>query len=231
MVWFVHAVLLSLAVMSGSWRMPPAEVPAAYAPVEPLTALTDSLIVQDVVRTPARSSRPRRVIPVPDVSGELRALAPSASETLAIDDETLWLARCIYSESNRPHEQELVAWVVRNRVATAYRGKRTYRDVVLDDRQFSAFNVGARRRGFYLSLEPESSAPGWRRALLIAHYVRHVPWSRRPFDVRVRHFYSEVSMVGRRHPTWAVGETPVRPNRPFALDPTRFRFLALRREV
>ncbi len=145
--------------------------------------------------------------------------------------ETLWLARCIYSESDRPHEQELVGWVVRNRVATAYRGQPSYQDVVLDDRQFSAFNPGSPRRSFYMNLEPEDAPPGWRRALLIASYVRYAPWSRRPFDVSVRHFYSEVSMVGRRHPTWAIGETPVLPNRPYEVDPMRFRFLSLSREV
>ncbi len=40
-------------------------------------------------------------------------------ELKKIDNETLWLARCIYSETKRPEEQELVAWVVRNRVEIA----------------------------------------------------------------------------------------------------------------
>ena len=232
-LWFAHSVLISLALMSGSWRMPtdgPVDELALFAPVEPWAPLADSLVVTDLAVTDAvqRPGARRRARSVP---GEIRALAPRPGETLPIDAETLWLARCIYSESDRPHEQELVAWVVRNRVATGYRGKRTYEGVVLDPKQFSAFNAGAPRRGFYLGLRPESQAPGWRRALLIAAYVRHAPWSRRPFDVRVRHFYSEVSMVGRRHPTWAIGETPVRPNRPYVLDPYRFRFLSLSREV
>ena len=228
-LWFTHSVLVSLALMSGSWRMPmesPVDELAMFAPVRPWAPLADSLVTDGGQRPTRRA--PRRA---PNVPGEIRSLAPRPGETLPIDAETLWLARCIYSESDRPHEQELVAWVVRNRVATGYRGRRTYEGVVLDNKQFSAFNRGAPRRGFYLGLRPESEAPGWRRALLIAAYVRHAPWSRRPFGVRVRHFYSEVSMVGRKHPTWAIGETPVRPNRPYVLDPYRFRFLSLSREV
>ena len=232
MLWYVNAVVVSLALLSGSWRSAPIETTDLFAPVRPVAALPEGHVVQDVARTPARPTGPPvRLAPQVGLAGALRSLAPREGESLTIDSETLWLARCIYSESDRPHEQELVAWVVRNRVATAYRGERTYEGVVLDDRQFSAFNVGAPRRGFYTSLRPEDAPPGWRRALLIAAYVRHAPWSRRPFGVTVRHFYSEVSMVGRRHPTWAIGETPVRPNRPYEVDPARFRFLSLSREA
>ena len=228
-LWYVHSVLVSLALLSGSWRSLPAEPVDLYAPVLPVEEIPAGLVVQDVTQTPARPVRAR--VPVPSLSSALRTIAPAAGETLPIDSETLWLARCIYSESDLPHEQELVAWVVRNRVATAYRGQRTFEDVVLDARQFSAFNADSPRRGFYLGLGPESRAPGWRRALLIAAYVRRAPWSRRPFGVTVRHFYSEVSMVGRRHPTWAQGETPVLANRPYEIDPYRFRFFSLRREA
>ena len=228
-LWYVHSVLISLALLSGSWRAAPAEPLDAYAPVRPVEALPADLVVQDVTRTPARPVG--RPVAVPSLAGSLRALAPPAGQTLPIDSETLWLARCIYSESDQPHEQELVAWVVRNRVATAYRGERSYEGVVLDPRQFSAFNADSPRRTHYLGLQPDDRAPGWRRALLIAAYVRRAPWSRRPFPVTVRHFYSEVSMVGRRHPTWAAGETPILANRPYAVDPARFRFFALQREL
>ena len=232
-LWYVNAVIVSLALMSGSWRTAPvAATSALFAPVMPVAELPEGVVVQDVTRTASRPARARvRVAEAPGLADALRALAPREGEGLLIDSETLWLARCIYSESDLPHEQELVGWVVRNRVATAYRGRWTYEGVVLDDRQFSAFNVGNARRGFYLGLEPEDAPPGWHRALLIASYVRRAPWSWRPFDVTVRHFYSEVSMVGRRHPTWAIGETPVRPNRPYDVDPLRFRFLSLSREV
>ncbi len=230
-LWYVHSVLISLALLSGSWRPAPVEEADLYAPVRPMAEIPEGLVVQDVTATRARPVRSRVAVSGLPLSTALRSIAPAAGQTLPIDSETLWLARCIYSESDRPHEQELVAWVVRNRVATAYRGQWTYEGVVLDPQQFSAFNVGSSRRASILALEPEDRSPSWRLALLIAAYVRHAPWSRRPFGVTVRHFYSEVSMVGRSHPTWALGETPVRANRPYEVDPYRFRFLSLSREL
>lgn len=141
-----------------------------------------------------------------------------------IDSETLWLARCIYSETKRPEEMELVAWVVRNRVETRYRGQSRYRDVVLDPYQFSAFNPQSRKRRHYASLTPDHPASTWQKALTIAYGVRGAPDSLRPFPARTRHFYSERSMVGQRHPDWAHGMKPVTPDRSFRLDERRFRF-------
>lgn len=141
-----------------------------------------------------------------------------------IDSETLWLARCIYSETKRPSEMELVAWVVRNRVETKYRGRATYRDVVLDPFQFSAFNSGSRKRWFYSDLDPATQIRSWQNALAIAHNVRQAGSTYRPFSKTTRHFYSERSMVGRSHPEWALGKTPVHPERALVLDQRRFRF-------
>lgn len=141
-----------------------------------------------------------------------------------IDSETLWLARCIYSETKRPSEMELVAWVVRNRVETEYRGRDTYRDVVLDPYQFSAFNPGSRKRWFYSDLDVSTQIRSWQNALAIAQNVRQAGPSYRPFSETTRHFYSERSMVGRLHPEWANGKSPVLPQRNFTLDQRRFRF-------
>lgn len=140
-----------------------------------------------------------------------------------VSDDVLWMARCAYSETKTPHEQELVAWVIRNRVETRYRGERTYRDVVLDPYQFSAFNPNGPKRSLYANLTPESDSPGWLRALEIAHNVYHAPASERPFPKRTRHFYSERSMVGGRAPNWSTGKRPVQPTG-FQVDPRRFRF-------
>ena len=142
-----------------------------------------------------------------------------------VSDDVLWTARCIYSETKRPEEQELVAWVIRNRVETGYRGKSTYEGVVLDRYQFSAFNPGSSKRRLYTSLTPDSDAAGWQKALEIAHEVVHAPAELRPFDERTRHFYSERSMRGGRTPAWARGKTPVRPAR-YRVDPRRFRFFS-----
>jgi hypothetical protein len=143
-----------------------------------------------------------------------------------IDTETLWLARCIYSETKRPDEMELVAWVVRNRVETEYRGRDSYRDVVLDPYQFSAFNPNGEKRWFYSDLDPSAEIHGWQKALAIAYVVRQAAPTYRPFPIKTRHFYSERSMVGNPHPEWALGRTPVLPQRDFILDERRFRFYA-----
>lgn len=141
-----------------------------------------------------------------------------------VTDEVLWLARVIYSETKRPYEQELVAWVVRNRVETRFRGMSTYRQVVLDPWQFSAFNRNAPKRVHYTSLGRDSQAAGWQTAIDIAREVYHAPAYTRPFAKSTRHFYSEQSMVGRRHPAWATGQRPVALDRP--IEPRRFRFFA-----
>lgn len=141
-----------------------------------------------------------------------------------VDESTLWLARVIYSETKLPHEQELVAWVVRNRVETAYRGQTSYEDVVLDPYQFSAFNPGSSKRRFYTQLKPETNLPTWQHALWIAYYVRHADPAYRPFSVKTRHFFSEQSMTGRRQPVWANQRQFVPLGWNYYVDDRRFRF-------
>lgn len=141
-----------------------------------------------------------------------------------LKESTLWLARAIYSETKLPHEQELVAWVVRNRVETAYRGRTTYEDVVLDPYQFSAFNPSSSKRSFYMNLTPGVQLPAWQQALWIAHYVRHANPAYRPFSIETRHFYSERSMEGRRHPYWANRHQFVTPGWDYQVNERRFRF-------
>lgn len=141
-----------------------------------------------------------------------------------IDSETLWLARGIYSETKRPQEQELVAWTIRNRVETNYRGNESYKEAVLDPYQFSAFIEGTDTRAHYSSLTAESEEPGFKNAVAIAKQVKEAPDSLRPFSETTRHFFSEQSMVGGEHPDWSIGETPVTPERPIQLDDKRFRF-------
>lgn len=137
-------------------------------------------------------------------------------------DEVVWLARCIYSESDEPHEQELVAWVVRNRVETGFRG-RTYREVVLEAKQFSAFNRPSSRRQRILNLTPGSRAPGWQRALGIALDVYQSDAALRPFAQTVRHFYSPISMKHGLEPHWADSGDEIS-SVGLGVDPFRFRF-------
>jgi len=141
-----------------------------------------------------------------------------------VNESTVWLARAIYSETKLPHEQELVAWVVRNRVETQYRGRSTYKEVILDPYQFSAFNPGASKRSFYLSLTPDVQLPAWQQALWIAHYVRHADPVYRPFSPETRHFYSERSMQSRQHPYWVNRQQFVSPGWEYSVNERRFRF-------
>ncbi len=142
-----------------------------------------------------------------------------------LKEPTLWLARAIYSETKLPHEQELVAWVVRNRVETRYRGKSTYREVVLDPYQFSAFNPDSPKRSFLTQLRPGMAHPRWQQALWVAYYVRHAAPVYRPFSIETRHFYSERSMEEQQAPYWAESPRLVPPNqRRYTVDERRFRF-------
>lgn len=141
-----------------------------------------------------------------------------------VSSSTLWLARGIYSETKRPEEQELVAWTIRNRVETGYRGATSYRDAVLDPYQYSAFIPGTRTRRHYTSLTSNSQAKGWQKAISIANWVASAPPELRPFSQTTRHFFSERSMVGGRHPNWAIGHTPVQFDRPYQISERRFRF-------
>lgn len=180
-------------------------VPAETEAVEPVAEEldVDANLIREVLQNP------RKVTPLPPEK---------------IDSETLWLARAIYSETKRPEEMELVAWVVRNRVETRYRGKTSYQAAVLDPFQFRAFNPGDRKRTFYSGLTTKSKAPGFDNALRIAYSVKNADPSYRPFSKSTRHFYSERSMVGVKHPNWAAGGTKVSPQRTFELDEHRFRF-------
>ncbi len=162
------------------------------------------------------------------------ALSPVSLEEITVEagpdvqsepdrSEVLWLARAIYSETKQPQEQELVAWVIRNRLETGYRGKTSYRSVVLDPLQFSAFNPGSRVRKYYSSLQENSRATGWNAAIGIARRVATASPEARPFSPTTRHFYSERSMVGRKMPAWAVNKMPVKLPQ---VDERRFRFFA-----
>ena len=162
---------------------------------------------------------PAQAVPVQDdLAARLRRLTPMQA------DEVLWLARCVYSESDRPHEQRLVAWVVRNRVETRYRGY-TYREVVLETKQFSAFNAPSARREHLLGLDFDTPLPAWRSVLAIALDVYTADARERPFAVTTRHFYSPVSMVGRKEPAWAEGVQALS-STALGVDPHRFQFFA-----
>ena len=173
---------------------------------------------------PERLSAAYAPIPSSPDSSVIDSIAP-VLPPVDIEEPTLWLARAIYSETKLPHEQELVAWVIRNRVETHYRGKSTYREVVLDPYQFSAFNPGSSKRSFLTQLRPETDHPRWQQALWVAHYVRHAAPVYRPFSIQTRHFYSERSMENEAAPYWAESSQLEPPNqRRYTVEKRRFRF-------
>lgn len=184
-----------------------------------LIVLTAAVFALTSWLTPQRTTVAATVVGHPVSLGEIVV----ESERPALDrEEILWLARCIYSETKRPREQELVAWVVRNRVESSFRGKDSYSGVVLDPWQFSAFNLNSPKRGHYMQLDDSSTAAGWQTAVRIAEKVVQAPASKRPFSETTRHFYSEQSMVGKSKPNWAGNRPPVKLDR--RVDPRRFRF-------
>lgn len=151
-----------------------------------------------------------------DTSARLRDLTPMQM------DEVLWLARCIFSEADRANEQRLVAWVVRNRVETGYRGT-DYRNVVLEAQQFSAFNQPSARRDEILAFNQNSTNPLWKQALSIALDVYQASPAERPFPISTRHFYSPVSMKNGGVPDWALNDTPIDVST-YGIDSYRFKF-------
>lgn len=138
-----------------------------------------------------------------------------------INNEVIWLARVIYSETKVKEEQILVAWVVRNRVETNYRGSTSYKDVILDPFQFSAFNKGSIKRSYFTGLTQGSTPMGWKSSIDIAYHVMYCPELYRPIPLDTRHFYSERSMISDSAPKWAASgsETDID-----YVDENRFKF-------
>ncbi len=145
-----------------------------------------------------------------------------------IDVGTLWLARAMFSESKRRDEQELVGWVVRNRVESEHRGCNSYRSCVLDPFQFSAFIEGRPIASYYTGLDLSPSSlriPGWEKTLALAYHIRHADDRLRPFPRTVLHFYSEQSLMDPEIlPEWVADWIPIIPARDIQLDEKRFRF-------
>jgi len=121
-------------------------------------------------------------------------------------EEILWLARVVYSETKNSDEQVLVAWVVRNRVETEFRGE-TYKEVAKSSGQFSGLNISDAQYLHNISRDYDSSGESWEKALDIAEAVYFSPDFLRPFPKTVRHFYSPLSVS--ISPEWSADSKPV----------------------
>ena len=122
-------------------------------------------------------------------------------------EDILWLSRVLYSESKVREEQIVVAWVVRNRVESGFRGAKVYKDVALSPAQFSG--LWASDNQYKLNISRSYDTKGdkaWDQALAIAQAVYLAPEALRPISETVRHFYSPEAVL--RDPNWATGKKP-----------------------
>lgn len=120
-------------------------------------------------------------------------------------EEILWLARGVYSETKNEEEMLLIAWVIRNRVETKYRGT-SYQEVLMSEKQFSGLNASSPEYKNNHSLDySDTKNKNWRLALVIAKEIYVADESERPFPKTVRHFYSP-SLTDT--PDWAREESP-----------------------
>lgn len=145
--------------------------------------------------------------------------------------ETRWLARILYSETNRPKEMRLVAWSVRNRVQNCHRGHCTYEATAQSNSQYSALQPW--HPDYHRAMHPSGAL--WEKAVEVAHAVRYAPEALRPFSRQVMHFVSPHALAS--YPDWvrhgrevvAVGPEGRRyfSRTPTVMDHNRFSFLEL----
>jgi len=157
----------------------------------------------------------------------IRAASLKASATLKgisldiSEQEILWLARIVYSETKRPEEQVLVAWVVRNRVESNYKGQ-SYRDVALHDSQFSGLNSFDKQYRENITRGYGDKGDAWQSALSVAKAVYGADEILNPFPKTVRHFYSPVSVS--KTPSWARNKEPIQVVKDSSNKTVRFAF-------
>ena len=121
--------------------------------------------------------------------------------------DILWLARIIYSESKTTEEQILIAWVVRNRVETGFRGADSYKEVALSHGQFSGLGLGDPQYKLNISRNYNTTDDkAWMQALTVAQAVYFADDSLRPISIETRHFYSPISVLN--NPKWAKDKEP-----------------------
>ena len=124
-------------------------------------------------------------------------------------DEILWLARAIFSETKKREsgEMAMVAWVIRNRVDANHKGM-TYKEVVLAPHQFSGLNSFDKQYRINVALDYDYGLENkaWRDALEVARGVYGASSFVRPFPKTVLHFYSPHTVA---EPSWAKDQKPI----------------------
>lgn len=149
------------------------------------------------------------------VEGELNWIANHRLTGEELED-ILWLSRTAYSETKDYDEAWHIMWVIRNRVDTKYRNKTTYKGVVLDPYQFSAFNPTSNQRllrlkNRYLNMGTNYPTERWRTYLKMSAIVRFANSEMNPLDsTDVRHFVHQKALT--RIPAWLPDEPDVQVN-------------------
>lgn len=172
---------------------------------------------------------------VRDVSGSITFGDPSpapvpcecekAAEPPQQTASILWLARALHTETIRPEEMWVIGWVIRNRVEMGYHGKHTYREVILEPFQFSAFNLPASREKYSrLTWSDTTRYRNFAAAVQVAREVIDSPAWKAPVPKTATHFYAQVGMKGRGHPAWAEAKYRVKIS---GVNPERLRVFAL----
>ena len=152
----------------------------------------------------------------------LEKLALEMKQLAFDNEEILYLARVIYSETKRPSEMPYIAWVIRNRVEMGHRafdyevGKNSYKGAALAKSQFSGMNPNLDRNATR-NLAMDFDVVGdyaWDQAVKVAEEVYFSDGSDRVLAADVTHFYSPYIAP----PAWAYKGTKVyeAPERRFA---------------
>lgn len=136
----------------------------------------------------------------------------------ALHRDVMWLTRVNYSETDDPLEMYYVAHVVKNRVEDCYNRQCTYKDVVLDPYQFSAFNY---ENQYYRTVTLDNASRPLdfieaKQTAFHAYMDNHDPIKGSKW------FFSQVSMPNYRYPYWAINDGQVRVNK--YISDWRFRF-------
>lgn len=155
--------------------------------------------------------------------------------------EHLWKALCLCTESNRPEEWPYISEVIDNRVLSP-RYPNSVRDVVLQPKQFSAFNAWTGKkttataigyRGLYNEVFDAHVGDAALLALAVEDVICAFGWGRWgkhgvivdpvEFPSSVLHYYSPISMKPKGSaPAWA--KQAKRLFTPPGIDPERFVF-------
>lgn len=150
--------------------------------------------------------RARQLLHSADQQQQAWRRAQATQTTGPTEDELLWLARAVHSETKRSREMELVASVIVNRIESPHYPNHA-RTVVKEAWQFTGIHKGT-ARSLHLSMADYEGGPNaWRRAIRISYSVLSLPDTLRPLH-GVTHFYSPRSMRGQAQPDWARNQHP-----------------------